>query len=80
MLIRNTRRHPVQEVEVDQAAGEDRARDGRDADDRAEQRVDLRQLLLREDLVEHAEPLGDQDRAEAALKDAAGDEDLGARR
>ena len=70
----------AEQIGGDQPAGEDRAGDGGEAHDRAEGGEGAAHLLGREDRLDHAEPLRDEQRAEAALKDAGGDEDVGRRR
>ena len=64
-LIRNTSRQPVpHRFGVDQRAGEDRRGDRRQSHHRAEGGEHLRHLLLGEDLLDHSEPLRDEQRAE----------------
>jgi hypothetical protein len=68
-----------QQVGRDQPAGEDRPGDGGEAHDRTEGGEGAAHLLGREDGLDHAEPLRDEQRAEAALQDARGDEHVGRR-
>ncbi len=62
------------EVGADERTGEDRRSEHGEARCRAEQPGGLAELLVVEDLLQHAEPLRDHQCAEAALQRSEGDE------
>ena len=71
--------HPparAEQVGGDQPAGEDRAADRRQAHDRAEHPERGAHLRRREHVLDQAEPLRDQDRAEQPLQDPGTDQHL----
>ena len=75
--------HPpagAEQVGGDEPAREDRPGDGGQAHDRAEGREGAAHLLGREDGLDHAQTLWDEQRTEAALHHAGGDQEVGRRR